>query len=285
MFGTRPLQLERRASEFRRGRQLARRRALCLLLPWLALNGGCSSRAPAPAASGGAAASTSGRSAADGGSGGSVSAGATARIAAAGSPAANSGSGAAAADAGASSPGNDDAGTDSSLHPVPMHVALDPNIVFQWEETQPGTQTATDCKAGRYEGTFTCTYLMPGADPSTGIEVTGPVVFELTRSQNGEFLEISQGQLEGFAALLINFTASLTGKLNCSTNSLDAAANQGMFGFGSAALLPAGAFAGSLTGTLDRTTTTLSGQWNLMLTDGLAAGGACIGPWTAQWVP
>jgi hypothetical protein len=283
MFGTRPLQLERRSGAFQRGRQLATQRALCLLLPCLVLNGGCSSRAPA--ASAGAAAPATGQSAAVGGSGGSLSMTPTAGAAAvAGSTAAIGGAGTAGRGVDASSQGDDDAGTDSSLHPVSKHVPPDPNIVFQWEETQPGAQTATDCKAGRYEGTFTCIYLMPGADPSTGIEVTGPVVFELTRSQNGEFLEISNGQLEGYAALLINFTASLTGKLNCSTNSLDAAADQGTFGFGSAALLPAGAFAGSLTGTLDRSTTTLSGEWNLMLTDGLAAGGACIGPWTAQWV-
>jgi hypothetical protein len=166
--------------------------------------------------------------------------------------------------------------------PMAAHAAPDPKIVFDWEETRPG---AGDCQAGRYAGTFTCNYTPAGADPSTAIEVTGPVEFELTRSQNGEFLEISQGRIEGFAALFVNFAAALSGKLDCSTNSLNAAAQDGIFGFGSASLLPAGTFVGTLTGMLDRSTTTLSGQWNITPGGDLAQGGECIGPWTAQWVP
>jgi hypothetical protein len=59
----------------------------------------------------------------------------------------------------------------------------------------------------------------------------------------------------------------------------------GMYGLGDANALPVGAFQGTLGGTLDRTSVTLSGDWNMMITDGLGADGACVGPWTATWMP
>jgi hypothetical protein len=179
---------------------------------------------------------------------------------------------------------DDDAGIGRPTENAGKHTPADPKITFDWEETQPGTQ-APDCQAGRYEGTFTCTYAVPGADPSSAVEVSGPVAFTLTQSQNGEFLEISQGQIDGYAALLINFTALLAGKLDCSSNELKATASNGIFGLGDATLLPAGMFAGTLNGSLDPSSTTLTGEWNLMLLEGFAQGGACIGPWTARRVP
>jgi hypothetical protein len=258
---------------------------------------GCSGRAPStiaspppstaaqnPVAAGNAAAGGAstlvGQNGSAAGSGGSVVAPSAGSSGARSLPMAGSSAPLTAAGTGAAID-DDDAGVGPATH-----APADPKITFDWDETQPGTSASVpNCQAGRYEGTFTCTYAIPGADPSSGVEVSGPVAFTLSQAQNGEFLEISQGQIDGYAALLINFTALLGGKLDCSNNQLNAAASDGVFGFGDATLLPAGAFEGSLSGTLDPSSKTLSGEWNLMLTEGFAQGGACIGPWTASWVP
>jgi hypothetical protein len=169
----------------------------------------------------------------------------------------------------------------AGVFPVTSKTAPDPSVKFEWEETTPGS----DCKPGRYVGTFSCTYSTPddgSGTPPFMVDVSGPVLFTLSKSQNGEFLEISDGSLEGFAALIFNFTGTLIGKLDCGTSKLDATASDGVYGFGSSQLLPVGMFDGTLTGQLDRSTGVLSGQWNLAVTN---AGGACIGPWTAQWMP
>jgi hypothetical protein len=152
----------------------------------------------------------------------------------------------------------------------------DPNLTFDWQQTRPGVG---ECQPGRYSGTFSCMYMQAaGFDP---IEVTGPVDLVLERAQNGEFLEIADGRLEGFAQLIFGFTAQLAGRLDCTTNVLQAEAVDGVYGFGDPNLLPFGMFAGALTGTLDRTVVALDGDWDLTV----VGGGACVGPWTARFVP
>jgi hypothetical protein len=152
----------------------------------------------------------------------------------------------------------------------------DPNLTFDWQQTRPG---AGECQPGRYSGTFSCMYVQAaGFDP---IEVTGPVDLVLERAQSGEFLEIADGRLEGFAQLVFGFTAQLAGRLDCTTNVLQAEAVDGVYGFGDPNLLPFGMFAGALTGTLDRTVVALDGDWDLTV----VGGGACVGPWTARFVP
>jgi hypothetical protein len=157
----------------------------------------------------------------------------------------------------------------------------DPTITFDWMETRPGGQSDSDCKPGTYAGSFTCEYLLDASDPSTAMEISGPVAFTLMKSQNGEFLEISNGHLDGFAGGFINFTAELSGKLDCSMNSFDAMAVNGVYGLGDVNALPTGTFAGSLSGTLDRSTLTLSGTW--ILTGDQAI--SCKGPWMATFQP
>jgi hypothetical protein len=152
----------------------------------------------------------------------------------------------------------------------------DPNLTFEWEQTRPG---AGECQPGRYSGTFSCLYMAaPGFDP---IEVTGPVDLVLERSQNGEFLEITDGRLEGLAQLVFGFTAQLAGRLDCATDELQAEAVNGVYGFGDPNVLPFGMFAGALSGTLNRSLVALDGDWDLTV----AGGGACVGPWTARLVP
>jgi hypothetical protein len=159
---------------------------------------------------------------------------------------------------------------------------LDPTVTFDWQETRPGQG---NCQPGMYSGTFTCQYVMAGADPSTAIEITGPIAITLTKSQSGEFLDISSGQLDGVAASIFGFTVKLEGRLDCSTNVLDAMAVDGAYGFGDPRGLTLGTGEGTLSGTLDRQTVTLSGNWNLGITDGVGAGGTCVGPWTAMFMP
>ena len=156
----------------------------------------------------------------------------------------------------------------------------DPNVTFEWTATLPG---GGDCEPGRYTGTFTCNYVLTGGDPTMPlVVVTGPIVMTLERSQDGEFLEISDGKLEGIAMLIIGFRAQLTGRLDCATGKLEATATNGIYGFGDPAVFPAGMFMGTLGGMLDTTTAQLAGSWDLAVAGG---GGSCIGPWQASWTP
>jgi len=194
----------------------------------------------------------------------------------AGSNGASGAAAGAAAPAGAGSSVSDhgaDAGVLRSGLPPP-----DPNVTFEWTATLPGGGT---CEPGKYTGTFTCNYVLPGGDPNFPIVVTGPIVMTLERSQDGEFLEIADGKLEGIAMLVIGFRAQLTGRLDCATGKLEAMATDGIYGFGDPSVFPAGMFMGTLGGTLDPSTAELMGDWDL----GIPMGGACVGPWQASWTP
>ena len=158
---------------------------------------------------------------------------------------------------------------------------LDPSITFDWPETSQGDQSQSSCQPGTYVGTFNCSSQLNPFDPNATIEVTGPVMFTLTKSQNGEFLEISNGHLDGYAQLIINFAAALSGRLDCSTNRFDAMAVDGVYGLGDVNALPAGTFDGSLSGTLDPSTQVLSGEWVLTGEQGIS----CVGPWMATFMP
>jgi len=151
-----------------------------------------------------------------------------------------------------------------------------PSIMFEWTQTRPGQG---ECQPGRYVGVFSCEY---GAMPDVpGVLVTGPVEFVLERSQNGEFLEIADGQLDGVAQLLFGFRSRLEGRLDCATNLLEARAVDGVWGFGDPSLLPAGTFEGTLMGLYDRTRVALDGTWSLSAMDMVA----CEGPWNASFTP
>lgn len=159
-------------------------------------------------------------------------------------------------------------------------IDLDPNAEFVWEETVPGQGA---CQPGRYVGTFTCNYVAMGGNPAMPLAiVTGPVAMTLEQSQSGEFLEITDGTLEGIAQLIFGFRAELQGTLDCATNTLDASALNGVYGFGDPAIFPAGMFEGTLSGTLDRSTVTISGDWQMSVMNN---GGNCDGPWDITWTP
>ena len=163
-------------------------------------------------------------------------------------------------------------------------ASLDKDARFEWPETVPGQ---TQCEAGTYVGTFNCVLM---ADPSLGLlvpagaEFAGPITLEFTRSADGEFLQLTNAKLEGIAADTIGFTASLDGKLDCSTHVLTATILNGQYGLGLPILIPGGELVGTLMGKLDSKSGELSGMWSITekASDGLFA---CVGPWQAKQPP
>jgi hypothetical protein len=82
----------------------------------------------------------------------------------------------------------------------------------------------------------------------------------------------------------VTMTGDLIGKLECLTNRFAAQIQNGSYTFN---LFPLpNPFAGDLSGTLDRLTSTMSGQWNLA---GQAppgfTGPSCTGPWRVTLQP
>jgi hypothetical protein len=163
------------------------------------------------------------------------------------------------------------------------------SVVFDWPETIPGQ--AKPCSAGHYTGTFTCNYQPAGTPDGSagGLPITGPIDFTLMQSQNGEFLEVSGGTLDGLALVLIHFKASIVGKLSCSTGAFSGNLDNGSYAIDP---FPAGGtFVGPMSGfsssTAPCTGVCLSGTWALHETG--AAGtnhiGTCAGTWTATLQP
>lgn len=151
------------------------------------------------------------------------------------------------------------------------------DINFDWERKE-GPEGP--CEPGVYVGPYTCDYVMMGAQPP-GLAVAGTVTITLARSEaDGELLLVEDGELAGDAFFLIAFTSKLEGELTCANDTFHADAIDGMISVG-------GVFEGQLDGTLNRATSTLSGDWSLTVYD-MAGGmenGTCIGTWTAVLQP
>jgi hypothetical protein len=107
------------------------------------------------------------------------------------------------------------------------------------------------------------------------------VELTLARAQNGEFLELSDAHIEGYALFILNFRAELTGQLACATRQLTAMAARGSIGLGDADLLPVLGFEGQLHGMLDDAGNVLTGEWSFPVTTPTEELGVCTGPWTA----
>lgn len=162
---------------------------------------------------------------------------------------------------------------------VKPNPGLDPNATFDWPESPPG---GGQCEDGTYTGTFDCTF----SDPSgfiPDVELTGPVTLTFTKSKDGEFLEITEGDFEAVANDVIGARAKITGKLDCSTLMLTAMAVDGAWSIGDPndPVIPGGALSGDITGTLDPMSGMLSGQWNF----GDPDIGACPGTWSVMHTP
>lgn len=169
---------------------------------------------------------------------------------------------------GVSEGGGPETGGTSAKAPYPYDLG----VRFEWEETD-----APDgpCLPGVYEGTFTCELaFIPGLP---GFPFTGPVRFTLERSDTGEFLEITDGLLEGDAGGIL-FSSTLGGQLDCATDAFSANAVDGTYA--GPGIVP-GTFTGTLEATLERSSQLLTGTWSLT-----AQGQPpCVGPWSARRVP
>jgi hypothetical protein len=162
-------------------------------------------------------------------------------------------------------------------------------VSFDWPETIPGQ--GKPCKAGHYVGTFECTYKPAGTPDGSagGLPITGPIDFKLQQAQNGEFLEVSGGTLDGLALIAIHFKAEISGKLVCGTGAFDGTLVNGSYAIDP---FPAGGtFNGPMNGFSTNTPpcagTCLSGTWALHETGAAGTGhiGTCPGTWKATLQP
>ena len=186
------------------------------------------------------------------------------------------------------SAGTSTGGAGSPIAPPPLSE-YDAHVAFDWPEAI-GDGGAT-CKAGHYKGTFQCNFVPSLADggtapgtPSAPFTVTGPVELVLTESQNGEFLEVSGGTLNG-STFIITFTAKISGKLDCQTNQFAGMVSDGQYGI--QPFPPGGSFSGPTSATYSASGPALvNGSWLFAAKD--AQGnllGNCPGTWSATYAP
>lgn len=174
----------------------------------------------------------------------------------------------------------DDAGPPTLPGGEAKKLPADPTIEFDWTETTPHTSS---CEAGEYVGTFRCSFTLQDelAAIFGSVETGGDVRLTLTRSMNGEFLEISNGKFEAVAASIIGLRAMLTGKLDCSTNRFEAMLTNGEWAIGDPdrPFIPGGTLQGDIDGMYQNGV--LSGE----LTLGDPMIGSCTGTWIARRTP
>ncbi|HMI86017.1 MAG TPA: hypothetical protein VK550_18100 [Polyangiaceae bacterium] len=213
------------------------------------------------------ATTTAGDTGGTGGSGGSGGSAATGGGGGGGSGGGGGGAGGAGGAAGTNS-----GGSGGTTFP-PVRDAT-PDIGFDWPE---GTTGKNPCKPGVYQGNFACSY-SPG-DAGVGLfPVAGPISLKMVQSQNGEFLEVREGLLDGTANLFFTFRADITGKLDCKTQKFDGKLEHGTY---SGFLVINGTFQGPLASDYDRIASQFSnGNWSLIVDMG---NGGCNGTWSAAY--
>jgi hypothetical protein len=177
------------------------------------------------------------------------------------------------------------------MTPVPASVGdagtlpfagYDPTVSFDWP--QGVTASTASCKAGHYKGSFVGIYSPSIAVAPVPIPVAGDIDLTLTKSQSGEFFEITGGKVSGVADLLFPFSADVKGTLNCATMTLEN-------GFLSNGTYIVGVFPypfeGPLTASYDKLTHAFTGgKWTVgepkWTTPAALYGGS--GTWQANWV-
>lgn len=165
-------------------------------------------------------------------------------------------------------------------------------VSFFWPEAVAG-DGGSACLAGHYKGTFSCSYdptvsdaglSLDAAVPTTGFVVTGPVEFDLAQTQNGEYLEVSGGTLNG-STFVISFTGKISGKLDCRTKKFDGMVTDGQY-----AILPfppGGFFQGPTSADYSTAGPALvNGRWLFTVQDAQNnPQGSCPGTWSATYTP
>lgn len=87
------------------------------------------------------------------------------------------------------------------------------SVTFDWQETVPGSGS---CKAGHYAGVFDGFYNSPVMVASpVGIPLVGTVEFDLFQIGNGEFFEIRDGKMDGFALGFVPYNCDIKGTIDC----------------------------------------------------------------------
>jgi hypothetical protein len=208
----------------------------------------------------------SGGSSGSGGSGGSGLTG--------GSGGGNTGGGTSGGSGGAGGTAGTGSGGSAGTIAPPVRDAS-PDVGFDWPE---GDASKNPCKPGVYQGNFACTY-SPG-DAGMGLfPVSGPISLKLVQSQQGEFLEVREGLLDGTANLFFVFRANISGKLDCKTSRFDGKLENGTY---SGFLIINGTFQGPLSSDYDRIASQFSnGVWSLAVDMG---NGGCNGTWSAAYM-
>ena len=150
-----------------------------------------------------------------------------------------------------------------------------PDVGFDWPEGDGGKNP---CKPGVYQGNFACTY-SPGDAGVVLFPVSGPITLKLVQSQQGEFLEVREGLLDGTANIFFTFRANISGKLDCKTQKFDGKLENGVY---SGFLIINGTFQGPLSSDYDRIASQFSnGVWTLAVDMG---NGGCNGTWSAAYM-
>jgi hypothetical protein len=155
-------------------------------------------------------------------------------------------------------------------------------VSFDWPQGTSGS--GASCKAGHYSGSFVGIYSPSIAVAPVPIPVAGNIDLTLTKSQNGEFFDITGGKISGVADLLFPFAADVKGTLNCTTMTLEN-------GFLSNGTYIVGVFPypfeGPLTASYDKLTHAFTaGKWTVgepkWTTPPAPYGGS--GTWQANWI-
>lgn len=188
------------------------------------------------------------------------------------------------------STGGDNGAGAAPISSSPALPDYDARVGFDWPESI--SDGGATCQAGHYAGTFQCNFIpssgdagVPAGTPTTPFPVTGPVELVLTESQNGEFLEVSGGTMNGSTFIAITFTAKISGKLDCQTNRFTGLVSDGQYGI--QPFPPGGSFAGPTSATYSPTGPALvNGSWQFTVKDPQGAVfGTCDGTWTATYAP
>jgi hypothetical protein len=164
--------------------------------------------------------------------------------------------------------------------PASAQGHYDPSVTFEFPETAPGDRP---CKAGRYTGMFDGFYAPGVAVWPSPIPVFGDIQIVLEETQDGEFLAIGDGTLEGVALGLFPFQARISGRVNCSAGLLeDGFLNDGVYIVG---VLPY-TFSGPFTADFDPLTNSfVDGRWIVGEPDWATRTYGGEGTWQASWVP
>ncbi|MDB4973613.1 MAG: hypothetical protein JWN48_1954 [Myxococcaceae bacterium] len=142
----------------------------------------------------------------------------------------------------------------------------------------PPTTTGS-CTAGRYEGSYDCTYMQQGPFGLTSSTVSGAVTFSLTAKASGKDFTVSNGKFSANPAAFQTISGTMEGTLTCGrpfAGKIVKGTQSGLFQLGSTP------FEATIMAAYDtKLTTFVQGTWSIP-DDGAMSG--CEGSWDAHYV-